>query len=283
MDRADTLAMLVAAGLGRVAGDLDRLMQPSIRMTSRAVAETSLSVGVSRLGGSPDLAPDVPWPEWRDVPLAFVAQIRLEEVQPYDVGHLLPPSGMLSFFYDARQQTFGDDPAGRGSWRVLYDASGPGHLQRRPAPAALPSVGRFTACAVTFAGEFTLPQEPGLEIPDLDWTPDELKRYEAVLAMYPSQADQAAIRHRLLGHPDTLQDDMRLECQLAAYGVKDPDDPRAAQLARGALNWQLLLQVDSDEHAGMRWGDAGMIYYWIEREALAARRFDNAWLVLQSD
>ena len=29
--------------------------------------------------------------------------------------------------------------------------------------------------------------------------------------------------------------------------------------------------------------DAGMIYFWIEYDALAAHRFDNVWVVLQSD
>jgi uncharacterized protein YwqG len=43
------------------------------------------------------------------------------------------------------------------------------------------------------------------------------------------------------------------------------------------------LQIDSDEHAGMGWGNAGMLYYWITSIALQARRFDTTWLVLQSE
>ncbi|MBF6591709.1 MAG: DUF1963 domain-containing protein, partial [Ktedonobacterales bacterium] len=119
---------------------------------------------------------------------------------------------------------------------------------------------------------------------DWQWSPGEQGRYETFLATYPSATDRAAIHHRMLGYADTLQDDMRLQCQLAAHGVKiGTSDARAAALAPGAANWLLLLQVDSDENAGMRWGDAGMIYYWIEGAALQARRFADAWLVLQSD
>jgi hypothetical protein len=33
----------------------------------------------------------------------------------------------------------------------------------------------------------------------------------------------------------------------------------------------------------MRWANNGMLYYWIEQDALSARRFDGTWLVLQSE
>jgi len=45
----------------------------------------------------------------------------------------------------------------------------------------------------------------------------------------------------------------------------------------------LLLQIDSDENAGMRWGDEGMLYYWMKRDDLQRQRFDTTWLVLQSE
>jgi uncharacterized protein YwqG len=43
------------------------------------------------------------------------------------------------------------------------------------------------------------------------------------------------------------------------------------------------VQLDSDGNAARRWADAGMLYFWIERAALATRRFANVWVVLQSD
>ena len=65
--------------------------------------------------------------------------------------------------------------------------------------------------------------------------------------------------------------------------MTDANDPRVAELSKGAMDWQLLLQIDSDENAGMRWGNAGMLYYWIKRDDLKARHFDDTWLVLQSE
>jgi len=54
-------------------------------------------------------------------------------------------------------------------------------------------------------------------------------------------------------------------------------------LTKDAIDWLLLLQIDSDEHVGMRWGNTGMLYYWLKRDDLKAQRFDETWLVLQSE
>jgi uncharacterized protein YwqG len=47
------------------------------------------------------------------------------------------------------------------------------------------------------------------------------------------------------------------------------------------MDWHLLLQVDSEQAAGMMWGDVGRLYYWIRSKDLKAGNFDNVWLVLQ--
>ncbi|HKB48759.1 MAG TPA: YwqG family protein, partial [Ktedonobacterales bacterium] len=196
-------------------------------------------------------------------------------------GQALPVNGWLFFFYDGRQQAFGDKPGDRGAWQVLYQPAGALALARQAAPPGLPNESRYKPCSVAYAAEVTLPQRPLLFAPKLGWTADEQHRYEDFIDA--RVADRSTPRHRLLGHADVIQDDMHLQCQLLSHGIQDDQDPRAATLAAGALNWQLLLQVDSDDSAAMQWGSAGRLYFWIEREALQARRFDNVWMVMQSD
>jgi uncharacterized protein YwqG len=284
MDKADLQSAFVAARLSRLIKDIDRLAWSSIRLTATAVEESELKIGDSKLGGVPDLPPGATWPVLKGQPQAFIAQIRLEDARQYDTAKVLPQSGMLWFFYDAQQQTFGADPGDRGGWQVLFMDGDLGKLQRAPVPPALPALSRFHACSLGFANELTLSQQPQLEIPDLDWTDAEQQQYETLLFAFPGPADRAMPHHRLLGNPDTIQDDMRLECQLASHGVTDINDPRAAALMEGAMEWLLLLQVDTDElQSGMRWGNAGMLYYWITPADLQARRFDSSWLVLQSE
>lgn len=282
MDKKAVEAAFDAAGLSRLKKDIDALARASIRLTSTAVDESKLKVGASKLGGLPDLPTGASWPQWHDAPQSFIAQIALADVVAYDVEKVLPQSGMLWFFYDSQQETYGADPADRGGWSVLFHEQLDG-LQRQSAPTGLPAESQFKACSLSFSSEITLSAHPEIDIAHFDWTDAEQKKYEKLLETFPSKADRAAIHNHLLGNPDGIQDDMRQQCQLVSHGVTDESDPQAAELAKGALEWQLLLQVDSDEHAGMRWSDAGLLYYWITRADLQARRFDASWLVLQSD
>jgi uncharacterized protein YwqG len=283
MDKAVVEAAFVAAGLSRLLKDIDFLAKPSIRLYTTNVDESTLNVGGSRIGGLPDLPSGITWPEWNDLPQSFIAQIHLDEVRQFDVNKVLPEHGMLWFFYDARQETFGADPNDHGGWRVFFRDDDLTSLQRTLPPTKLPEDSQFHACSLRFATEITLSQQPQLDVPNFDWTKEEQEKYEHLLSMFPNPADRALPHNRLLGFPDTIQDDMRLQCQLVSHGVTDESDPRAAELAKGAMNWHLLLQIDSDEHAGMRWANNGMLYYWIQQADLAAHRFDTTWLVLQSE
>lgn len=56
----------------------------------------------------------------------------------------------------------------------------------------------------------------------------------------------------------------------------------AQELGARASDWELLLQLDASDEAGMKWGDCGGLYYWIRRQDLAAARFDQSWFVFQS-
>ncbi|HEY7984427.1 MAG TPA: YwqG family protein, partial [Ktedonobacterales bacterium] len=274
MNTADALATLAKAGLANVTGDLQRLVAPSIRATTSKADEASLAVGASKLGGQPDMPLGTAWPV-KTQPLSFVGQIKLDDLRAFDAARALPASGLLSFFYDATQQTFGDDPNSKGNWQVLYFPANAGQLQRVSAPTGMmPAGAQFTACALSFAEEPTLPQQPELEIPTLRWTDAEKSAYDAALPNFPAANDHTLPHNRLLGHPNTIQDDMRMEVQVASHGLKG-DDPKAAALQPGAMNWRLLFQVDSDPNAGMRWASSGMLYYWIEDAALKAQRFED--------
>ena len=282
MNKSDLQAAFQAAGLARLTKDIDALAKSSIRLTTTPVSETTLELGVSKLGGVPDVPADFVWPEWKGLPQSFLAQIRLEDAHPYDVDGMLPVQGILWFFYDAQQETFGADPADKGGWFVLF-AEHPANLQRATVPATLPTTSQFQACTLSFSSEITLSLQPHLELDHFDWTDDEQQKYETFIATFPSSEDRATIHNRLLGNPETLQDDMRLQCQYASNGVTEESDPKAAALAKDAMEWQLLLQVDSDEHAGMRWASTGLLYYWLKKADLHAQHFDASWVVLQSE
>ena len=68
---------------------------------------------------------------------------------------------------------------------------------------------------------------------------------------------------------------------LSAEEVLPTAGSRKYWTRRGAAEWLLLLQVDSDDVAQWMWGDCGRLYYWIRESDLRGRRFDRIWAILQ--
>jgi uncharacterized protein YwqG len=270
---------LAAAGLGNHAGALEALTHSSIRLRSERVEEPAIRVGETKLGGRPDLPSSFDWPRYDGLPQSFIAQINLAEVHPCDADGLLPAKGLLSFFYDSAQRVWGFDPLQDGAWAVHYTCAGDDLIRRDP-PTDLPAEGSFQAMRLHPSVEVTHAPWECSEVAALNLTRDEQLAYGCLFE------DGGETTHRLLGHPDPIQGDMQLECQLVSHGLYCGDstacaDPRAAELEPGAVDWRLLLQVDSDNSAGMMWGDVGMLYYWIHRDALAARDWQQSRLILQ--
>jgi uncharacterized protein YwqG len=92
--------------------------------------------------------------------------------------------------------------------------------------------------------------------------------------------------HAVGGWPAVIQSPMELKCQLASNGIdvghpEGYEHPRAAELAPGAADWRLLLQLDNDDDLDWVWGDEGRLYIWCREQDIAARRFDRCWTVLQ--
>jgi len=270
------------AGLSVYRDALVSVVEPSIRLVPVGGASEDL-VGTSRLGGLPDLPVETDWPVNDGEPLSFIAQLNLAETRQYDAEGLLPESGLLSFFYDAvAQEAWGFDPADHGSFAVLYSPAS-SQLVSREAPATLDHEGVFAPVGLTMASEATFVGWESFAIESLRMNPQEALEYATVL---DDQGSEQGVVHRLLGHPDPIQGEMQVECQLVSNGLYCGDssgyeDPRATALRRDAGDWRLLLQVDSDEDAGMMWGDVGRIYYWIRTEDLRRRDWELSWLILQ--
>lgn len=276
---------LLDAGLGRVAEQLISAAQPALRLRAERTEEPVLGLGPSKIGGRPDVPEQFRWPSWRGAPLSFLGQIDLNETGALPCCRALPSTGRLLFFYDAQQHTWGFDPNDRGSFAVIHSDAPAGALLRLDWPDRLPDEGRFGACAVSFSEVLTLPPWESIFVEQLGMSDEEIDRYVDVLDQM-ERGESDGMLHQLLGHASPIQRDMQLECQLVANGIdvggpEGYENSRRAELEPGALSWRLLFQLDSEESAGMMWGDLGRLYFWIRDEDLANRRFDQAWMILQ--
>ena len=270
---------LYDANLDDLVDHFVRLARPCARIKTQKTKEDSIPVGGSKFGGGADVPEGFQWPEYRGRQLAFLGQIDLPALAGSCVAGSLPPVGLLSFFYDAEQSTWGFDPEDRGSWRVFHFA-GEG-LQRVAPPTSTLELADYKPCSLTFEDDLSLPTGQSQQIQDLG-----LAEYESAAYWDVMGDEEEAGGHQLFGHPMEIQGEMQLECQLASNGINCGSpagykDPRVEGLRPGASQWLLLLQIDSDDNAGWMWGDMGRLYFWIRQPDIEALSFDDVWMVLQ--
>jgi uncharacterized protein YwqG len=310
-------AALRAAGLDSLAEHAERLvlLMPAIRITPTTVDESQLPIGASKIGGHPDLPPEIAWPMRDGMPLGFLAQFDLMEVARYDVDGVLPPSGMLSFFYDFATAPWGLYPEDRGGWQVQYFERDKSALTQAEWPDTLAQLYRLPAHRPEFSPDVTWTQSPewaaNVQLSDaeshrLDEVYAGLVAADAADAVgFDDAFEQMASRHQLLGHPSLIEGSMALECELcvreqpnSAWEViskaRKGDEQARAQLVDAYGRWRLLFQLgnvsglplpqgpwDEDDPVWRlselcgMWARGGLMSFWIENDRLACRDFSN--------
>lgn len=261
--------------------DLIELTKARSRPCLRFAA--SIAPSTTYLGGNPTLPPNVEWPSWKGRPLSFLVQIDLGSAPKDFWADWLPREGLLLFFYDAEQSTGGYDPADRRSWRVVYVEPGV-PIAERDEPGSIPK-GQFPRQDIALYPEQSFPSLDRLDFDTSDITEEELDEYfENGIGAEPDDGPL----HQLFGWPGPIQNDtMEEECQLAANGfpafarASELKDQLAAELNAGAVEWELLLQVDSDDEVEMMWGDVGRLYFWVRPHDARRGDFSNVWMILQ--
>ena len=258
------------------------------------------------------------WPDWEGSPLSFIAQVRLSDLDrvqtvegteatnqseqlalfelepqfiiprqaaPVAFG-LLPERGILYFFAcDHVEHERPEWVKEHRAWRVLYhsDEEGAG-LVRATAPLSeFLEPATQQAWGVSFWRELTLPPIDAYDVTQLGLSEAEREEYRSLIHDledahgFPSKGTT-----RLLGHPEQIQNNMQIKCQLLSQGryYKARNGFIGAGMADlqdelDARDWQFLLQIENG------WG--GCLYYWMPSDALRLQDFSQAWVVLQYD
>lgn len=274
--------------------ELQKTARNSIRLSIGGAAENT--PGCTRFGGKPDVPEDFVWEyfegesyngETKNRPLSFIAQFDLEEMSRYDTENLLPKTGVLSFFYELGTQKWGYDPDDKGCARV-YWFEDKTKLHNEKLPDDLEEDYRLPALKIAASSEksyqsgvdFMLQRENEMTE---RW--DEFDEIEEKLGA----TDEGNIS-KLLGWANPIQGNMTMECELISRGYYlgdgwDDVTPLDRQEAEqwSAQDWLLLFQLDivEDGDFELMFGDGGRLYFYIRRDDLAARNFDNVWLILQ--
>jgi uncharacterized protein YwqG len=255
-ERCPTLAEPVLAAL-----------QPCLLIDAERTDDVPL--GASRLGGDPDLPRDLEWPAWEHGPLDFLAQLDLTEV---DAAFGLPATGSLLFFADF-ERCLGLQHSDRDGFRVIWTRD---ELERRTAPDGAT---RYACGRVRFREHASVPPSDVVDVGGAD-VPDE--EFDALHDL--REAFGVVEVHQLFGHADLIQHPVEDETVQAITGVRGErsfDRDKWEQVKDQAREWRLLLQIASDGNLDYMWGDVGVLYFAIRRDALDRPGPENTWYVFQ--
>jgi len=256
-----------------VAARWARLLRPAAALRHAGPGARVAAV----LGGEPGLPDWVEWPVWEGHgPLSFVAAIDCAALAAVPLDITLPSAGMLLFFYfdgqyDNYQTTVGFwEPSTLAGARVLH--IGPGEATSpRACPAGLKPYQRveLTAEPVVSFPQFEHPdlhavfKNPGADLRSFLQHPVNGDAFlEALSKRNPGSC------HQVGGYATLVQGPVEYEVATAALGggIRGEDRHVSAEQAR----WTLLAQIDTDDRAGMMWGDCGAPYWLSRREEMTA-------------
>ena len=272
---------------------LDSLKKNEITISTEFNNNSEI-VNKSKIGGKPYLPKDFIWPYYQGLPLSFLAQINLEEVSSLDKDNLLPSTGMLYFFYELETEEWGYKPQSKGCAKVFYyeDIS---NFSLIDFPENMEDDYKIPEFKVNFKSNISLPSyedffnlvEDKEELEDIT----ENEFYD----IYHSAYDELSKKYlvpiekyiKLLAYPDVIQNSMEEECAAVTRGfnmggIGYPKKYKE-EIKKASKDWILLFQMDTLETSDyeLMFGDSGHIYFWIKKEDLANKNFENIWLILQ--
>ena len=235
--------------------------------------------GRSKIGGLPDLPPRTPWPPATG-PRAglrrslFLAQIELREVpaavrrDEWDVE-----SGGLVLFFAFQEASTAEVVGGA----VLHVPRGL-TLERHRPPVDIGYGQARGERSVALRPELTLPAWPahdGAALRAIGIAQDARASYARLRSAVERAQNVRPPRHRLLGHPDRLHDDVLAEAVLVAGWAAGVEHYTADEVAARTVSWRTLLRIDSDDAVGFEWPGLGALYFCIPAADLRAARFER--------
>ena len=271
------------SGFSRLVPHILSHLKPCIKMSlalagqwnnAAATISDQTSIGASKYGGHPDVPPGFEWPLIDGMPLPFLAQIRLEEVAPFDVENALPHDGFLLIFFDITLEISRET--------VIYNIENSTDLTRMASPKELPKFGIVAPYALSFSSGWSLPSGASQEMESVfkEYSAGDLET-DAYSEWYYSRNDY----HQLLGHCFYEHRDTRY---IAASFIDEENDEINGKSEErwnvDAPDWQCLIQFGSEEASqnsravfGLSWGNRICIYLLIRKSDLQKRDFQNVF------
>jgi len=282
-NRQELIEAIRRGGLEHLLPSLSQVMGPALQLVP--IDGDADALGTTRMGGLPDLAPTTPWPHVDGIPLMFVGQVRLDDLTVIEHGEPLPPSGLISFFFDGMLTGYDEGKAADRSY-VLHTTAHPSMLVRRePPPVANPVFQVFEPTLHRTREVWTLPafeEIDGDEYPTIPPGFPIIQAHKDRTAYQALRRAMSSFTTRLLGHPTEVQGgEVRFNQVLSRdvherYRYENYEYTHKEELAAEIRELVLLLQAPCEPTTHIDIA-GGSVTFWIRRSDLAEGRFDRAW------
>lgn len=199
--------------------------------------------------------------------MIFVAQFNLAELASAGTELDLPKSGQMYFFFDPGWYR------SRGPSACVFSLNA-SELELEPAefPEDVLEHHRMPGSAVEIAPMSHLASSLLLVNGFRSWATGEERamfdEYKQVLLQFREP------RHHLGGAATHTQDEVEIDLEIRSRRMAgrirwDADGPQLytdKMYLASRKNWRCLLQIDTDERAGLIWGDMGTLFFGIKTE-----------------
>ncbi len=264
--------------------ELITLIKPGILLLPSETEDNEGIPGRSRIGGTPELPEGTRWPYSGNLPLAFIAQINLEELPDIQERQLLPAKGILYFFYEPTQNfDTAVLPPESPIYKVIYNPDSPLPLKRLAFPPELAARYRLEPSCISFTVTETF---AGIADPFSGSLDDFLNSFSNDMEILDIVRENSTTGHQVLGYSDNVQGHFEGSCDWERLKRLHPQkswDEIKDMAVSGAKEWVLLFQSPSwDGKFGTDWGyDGATVYFVIHKDDLLAGNFNETWFVFQ--
>ena len=257
---------------------LSKLSRPALFMKTTRIDDEAVPLGGTKLGGYPDLPDDLPWPEAKSTPLAFLGQFDLSKVAKFgSIIEGLPRAGLMTVFSAYGWIIEGNYDNWQPNCTVIFHVPPDKNLRRRELPKTLQEYQPFHTMGVEWRPCLSLPnhrEEPVFK--GVLLSEDEYQRFDEMqmgfssIQMYGhlNRFDSSAENSRLGGYAFFPQCYPR-----ADYGYELPH-----------ANSRMFIQFGSDNDwcDGMNWaGDGGDLVVYVDSDGLREGRFEKVQNFIQ--
>lgn len=261
------------------------LIKPAIGIKTESKTDNEIGIGISKIGGNPDLPKGFKWPKFENEYLTFCAQYNLRELSKYDLQNKLPKKGMLYafVFIDKEYPGFLNKES---SYRLIY-LENTENIERSDFPKEYFLEGIFKPAQIKYLEYYTLPDDANYKIKKYELKYDDFGYFHKTVTEFIDNltSQETDNFHQILGEDRSVQSSVVFDFATKKLKIKTIEDyeSKKVEIEEVSKNYKILLQLDcNDRNSDLsRFGGNAVMYFGIEPDNLEKNNIENVIMAFQ--